>query len=787
MKKIFNSLLAILATSLAIISCAKSELPATDAEFVKPLGKITVSAILPENMTKVAFDPAFEGGKPTGLSLTWEEGDLLCVYDAANKEKNATLELASESVGQKEGLFSGDVNFSAESYYVEVLNQGEVADYAIQTQPADGQTAALKYRAYATTSNLTDGFILENYTTPLAITAKLPSSEVVAAVKSVTITASEAIFNGGNTLTITLDEIGDAGEDGILHLYVNLPEENPAITEGTTLLVKFNTPDTDHKVYTRYVELGAAAFEAGKLNTININASCSDVHAGLTSCDGTTEDKAYLIADKYQMKAMLGLMQLGAKRYFKMVADVDLNGEEWTPLNCEDNKYSREIHFDGQNHTISNLKSTGDNYPSFAGVLNGTIKNVTFEGATIVANTKAGGVIGYVGTTNITGHCNNVIINNANVSGSKNIGAFAGIVGNASSTFTDCQVTGNTILNQTVNSSTGGFVGYDRSGATYTRCKAFVSSVSGQDNVGGFIGQTVAGQYTDCESKGEVTAKGRNVGGFVGNAEGAFTFDHCIYRGTKVESTYDDSEYNQVGGFCGGVETAFTGKFTRCWLTAGASQTIVESKNDKRGVGGFIGRVGTNTADDNTGTIEKCRIHRTQVEGGDYTGGFVGVSYVTITQCGVTDGGSMANVISNGNSVGGFAGYQQNNQISYCYNDLTKIEGVRYVGGFVGNAQNTTITESYVADAELSGTSNGSFIGNAKNGTQKKCISWIKNDWYGANTGSTNSDCHSKDDGDDGKYVTTYAALYEWDTNIWNVDFSQSKSNLFHLKSTVAY
>ena len=740
MKKIFNSLLAILATSLAIISCAKSELPATDAEFVKPLGKITVSAILPENMTKVAFDPAFEGGKPTGLSLTWEEGDLLCVYDAANKEKNATLELASESVGQKEGLFSGDVNFSAESYYVEVLNQGEVADYATQIQPADGQTAALKYRAYATTSNLTDGFILENYTTPLAITAKLPSSEVVAAVKSVTITASEAIFNGGKSITVNLDQKGDAGSDGILHLFVNLPQESSAINAGTNILVQFHAPETDHTVYTRYIELGDAAFANGKLNTININASCSDVHAGLTSCDGTTEDKAYLIADKYQMQAVNALLSADALTYIEFVNDVDLKDVVWTSKTAK-------VNLNGNNHTISNLTATGGLFAT----LEGSVKNLVINNAKITASADNAGIL-----ANVAG--NGVSLKHITVT--------------------------NSIVNNGFDNN-GGLVGCLNCG-TIENVKV-ACSVSGQNNVGGFVGQTVAGQYIDCESKGEVTATGRNVGGFVGKAEGAFTFDHCIYRGTKVESSYNGTEWLHIGGFCGGVENAFIGEFTRCWLTASNLQTSVTSSENKQGIGGFIGRVGTNVATDNTGLIEKCRIHRTKVTGGGYAGGFVGISYVNITQCGVTDGGSMANVISNGNSVGGFAGYQQNNQISYCYNDLTKIEGVKYVGGFVGNAQNTTITESYVADAELSGTSKGSFIGNAKNGRQERCISWITSAWYGANSGSTDSDCHSKDDKDDGKYVTTYAALYKWDTNIWNVDFSQSKSNLFHLKSTVAY
>ena len=65
------------------------------------------------------------------------------------------------------------------------------------------------------------------------------------------------------------------------------------------------------------------------------------------------------------------------KFYACMIADVDASGIEWTPLNAGGSFY-KAIDFDGKGHTISNLKASGT-YASFAGVLYGNVRNVTFS------------------------------------------------------------------------------------------------------------------------------------------------------------------------------------------------------------------------------------------------------------------------------------------------------------------------------------------------------------------------------------------------------------------------
>lgn len=73
--------------------------------------------------------------------------------------------------------------------------------------------------------------------------------------------------------------------------------------------------------------------------------------------------------------------------YFELQNDIDLAGESWTPLvdaggNLDWGEY-RVIHFNGNNHKISNWICEGVPYASFFGVLIGSCKDITFENATV--------------------------------------------------------------------------------------------------------------------------------------------------------------------------------------------------------------------------------------------------------------------------------------------------------------------------------------------------------------------------------------------------------------------
>ena len=674
MKWNFKFILAAAAAFAMVLSCSKVEEPEIIPNGGSDLlGQTTISATLSDALTKVAFTPSYDtDGKPSQLALAWEADDKLRVYDSADKTKFEDFTLDPVYVGQKTGSFTGNL-FSAESYYVEVIN-GDL-EYAVQTQPADGVTTSLKYLARA--SAVTDLKAVEftEYSSVLAITAKMPEG-AAAGVASVELSASEAIFSTGKTLTINLDQKGDAGDDGILNLFATLPVGDQQIAEGTTLLVTFNAPDTDHTVYTRFVELGSQTFTAGKLNTININATQSDKHAGVTSCDGSSAEKAYLIGDKYQMQAMNSLMTADATTFFKMVDDVDLAGINWTPLNGT-SPYTNAIDFDGANHKILNLTTDGSKRnSSFAAVLIGKLSNVTFDKAAITGTDSYTGVVAsYLGYNETEGNCSNVTVSNSNVNSAAIAGGFAAN-GNYVGKVEGCSVTNTTV--ETTAARVGGFIG----SLTYFReiSDSYAENITVESSsyaVGGFIGeQNGSGTISDCHTTGTVQAgkSSKNYtfgGGFIGQLTTG-TLTNCY-------STCDvSSEGMQAGGLIGLMKA---GTVSGCY----ASGSVTPSNNH---VGGLIGAM-------ESGEVTGCYSDISIIGNFSYLGGLVG----TVNGGKVSKSYATGDITASAHYTGGLIGQTTtgNVEISQCYATGTLSPGQNRKGGIVGNVSSgtTTVTNCY--------------------------------------------------------------------------------------------
>ena len=746
--KNFNFIFAACAAFAMVLSCSKVEEPETGMVSGEETA-LSISAVLPDDMTKVSFDPVYEGGKPQGLTLAWEEGDMLRIYNHADKTQYADFELDASSVGKKTGIFTGTI-FTAQSYDVEVIN-GDM-EYATQIQPSDGVTSSLKYLASASAVTDLKTVSFTEFSSVLAITAKLPEG-VAAAVGSVDITASEAIFNAGKTLTISLTEKGDAGDDGILHLFANLPQGNQAIAEGTTLLMHFNAPDTDHTVYTRYVELDASAFTAGKLNTINVNASQSDKHAGLATCDGTTAEKSYLIGDKYQMQAMHELMTADATTYFKMVDDVDMSGIDWEPLNLE-SPYSKALYFDGAEHTITNFSSNGEtyDYPSFAGILNGTLTNVTFDKADIQCTSKKGGVIaGYFGHKNnsLKGNCIKVIIKNSTVNSAAMAGAIAA-QGDNVGTLSECSVV-NTSITST-GARVGGFIGSLVQADKISDCTASEVEISAGQYAGGLIGNVADGTLTDCSASGSVTSSSSHVGGLIGNVD-AGTLTGCSANVVVTAASY------YSGGLVGYATTA---TLADCHATG----KVVSNKDNYARTGGLVGEI-------HGGSVVGCHAAGDVDIKGTYAGGLIGVIDGTMVVSTSYATGAVAQ-LNEKNYNGVLIGWitpASNATISNCYTS-GKVSGKNYCGGFTGFIEGKTIITNCYSNSIIEGGkwSASVFSGNVnpvENLTLTGFIGWNVSNrvafWY--NQAEALAGNYMGTDGT----ISAKAREFGWDETIWDL------------------
>lgn len=151
---------------------------------------------------------------------------------------------------------------------------------------------------------------------------------------------------------------------------------------------------------------------------------------------------------------------------FKLTADIDLNNREWTPIGST---YTFNGNFDGQGHTVSNLKCTNSREGGlFAKIINATVKNVTVSGS-VSFNTdndacQLGGIVAHVLDNSTITDCTNQCAITATGSGNRcDVGGIAGYVhnqgNNCNFTISNNTNTGNVSGNGKTSSYAGGIIG----------------------------------------------------------------------------------------------------------------------------------------------------------------------------------------------------------------------------------------------------------------------------------------------------------------------------------------
>lgn len=296
--------------------------------------------------------------------------------------------------------------------------------------------------------------------------------------------------------------------------------------------------------------------------------------------------------------------------------DIDMSSiENWDPLNPND-PYDLGIVFDGGGHSLKNLKSKGQVYSSFFGVLYGKCYNVKFVDAEIVSasNSGAGIIGGYIGTGGkpaivseveasgiitcngkgqsvggLGGNAREATIENCtvNVTVSNPMGdgsnrtATGGVVGktiDSAVKIKNCIVRGVVEITKGINNTyTGGIVGWQSAaGAEITGCEVYATVKSAGERVGGIVGHYQGGTLSGCKFYGEVNAASRLAGGIAGITSSASIIENCLSSGKIVCK-------NIVGGIVGMHENTLTIRGCE------SSSTIEINVNGVDGVGGVLG------------------------------------------------------------------------------------------------------------------------------------------------------------------------------------------------------
>jgi hypothetical protein len=220
---------------------------------------------------------------------------------------------------------------------------------------------------------------------------------------------------------------------------------------------------------------------------------------------------------------------------FILTADIDLAARgisstaiiapDTNPMNSGYQGTAFSGTFDGNGHKITHLIINGgpNDYIGLFGRLNrgGQIINLGVEDVNITANSRVGGIVGFIANSGdaittvrncyTTGVVDgNTYFGDAAYLGYTGAGGLAGVNhGNIIECYSKCRVYGNM-------DCIGGLVGdyYGSYGVTVISCYA-AGAVDGNDYVGGLVGQCYGGAVTKCYSAGSVNGN-TDVGGLVG-------------------------------------------------------------------------------------------------------------------------------------------------------------------------------------------------------------------------------------------------------------------------------
>lgn len=262
-----------------------------------------------------------------------------------------------------------------------------------------------------------------------------------------------------------------------------------------------------------------------------------------------------------------------SKNYIIM-QDIELT-QNWTRIGDSRNPFRGKL--EGNNHKIIGLviDSEEEDQGLFGVTYDGKISNLNIIDCNIKGKDNVGALIGL---THYTTQGKGTVIDNVKVTGTitgnNNVGGIIGrsIAGNITGSISNVNVSGNDGI--------GGLAGDIDNGSTINKAivknSYSVGEVSGKNNVGGLIGGNSGGVVTNVYSTSKVTAIGSKTGGLIG---------YSTYGNVKAEvkNAYSTGEVigeRHVGGLIGyAVDTNITNTYSISKLTG------------KYSIGGLIGEL----------------------------------------------------------------------------------------------------------------------------------------------------------------------------------------------------
>ncbi len=275
--------------------------------------------------------------------------------------------------------------------------------------------------------------------------------------------------------------------------------ENSSIEAKVPVIVRNNTSVFDVKLLGQNTLTPSddnaydVIFTAGAFandNDFNNLSAPADDNYSITGADSyNVFPRDVVIATAADLAAFRDAVNAGTDykgKVVKLADDIDLNNAEWTPIGGADS-YANNFAgtFDGQGHTIKNLKVSNTSHAGLFGTMvGGVIKNLTIDGAQLTTNHYAGGIVAW------------------------------DEAGGGSLTIENCHVK-NAIITVSAEQKADG-------------------SWDNGDNAGGIIGFSYYNTIIGCSVENTTITAYRDCGGIVGYAEGGTVKNNTVKSGVKL-------------------------------------------------------------------------------------------------------------------------------------------------------------------------------------------------------------------------------------------------------------
>lgn len=249
-----------------------------------------------------------------------------------------------------------------------------------------------------------------------------------------------------------------------------------------------------------------------------------------------TKEEPWLIENAEQLAYLAQQVNNGTdykREHFRLVSDLDLRGNEWTPIGTEGNLFWGG--FDGDGHTITGMTITGkeNSYVGLFGecrnftAASSYIKSVTVKGANISGKSFVGAIAGAGANISDCYSIENTIY------ASRCVGGVCGsLIGKISGCYNSSSVSGISTAGGIMGSAS--YEGRDGNGVVQYCYNIGAVTVSQQDSsVGGITGAS-ANRYdiSNCLNCGKITGNGKNVGGIAGSTDSNYMnfIGNCYYN-----------------------------------------------------------------------------------------------------------------------------------------------------------------------------------------------------------------------------------------------------------------